>query len=194
MRTQRYCQKDNSIPGKNKTFDTGQSCPLLLLEAATANSFIINNNTIMTWTRLHDACQHHDDKMILKLAHSFAEEAVMVDDHGSTPLHIACWGGNHAQPIEVLQALLRACPQATTDQDVVGNTPLHVATSHPDTRPEIVRALLEACPIASSIKNKEGLLPLHMACRYAPKNELVIAVLVDAYPFALRSRTKVRPK
>jgi ankyrin repeat protein len=138
--------------------------------------------------------------MILKLAHSFAEEAAMVDDHGSTPLHIACWDNNHHHhphslvlPLEVLQALLvQACPQAATDQDVVGNTPLHVATSHPDTRPEIVRALLEACPIASSIKNKEGLLPLHMACRYAPKNELVIAVLVDAYPLALRSRTKVR--
>jgi hypothetical protein len=75
----------------------------------------------MTWTRLHDACQHHNNKMIVKLARCFAEEAVMVDDHGSTPLHIACWGN---PPMEVVQALLQACPQVATYKDVHGNTPL----------------------------------------------------------------------
>jgi hypothetical protein len=142
----------------------------------------------MTWTRLHDACQHHNNKMIVKLARCFAEEAVMVDDHGSTPLHIACWGN---PPMEVVQALLQACPEAATDKDVHGNTPLHVAASYPETSPAIARAFLDVYPAAASITNKEGLTPLHMACRFAPKNELFIALLIYAYPFALRHRTKV---
>lgn len=142
----------------------------------------------MTWTRLHDACQHHESKLIVKLAQTFAEEALMVDEHGSTPLHIACWGN---PPPEVIQALLTACPQTVYDQDKDGNTPLHIAASHPKMTPSVIRALLEACPIAISIRNKEGLMPLHMACRNAPRNEHVIAILLEAYPGALETRTKV---
>jgi ankyrin repeat protein len=142
----------------------------------------------MTWTRLHDACQRRDSKTVVELAEQVSEEAIMVDDHGSTPLHIACWGN---PPLEVIQALLFAYPQAATDKDILGNTPLHVAASHPETNPVIVKALLQACPITVSITNKEGLTALHMACRHAPANEQVIGLLIDAYPRALQTRTKV---
>lgn len=145
----------------------------------------------MTWTRLHDACQHQKSSTVVKLAHACAEEALMVDDHGSTPLHIACWGN---PPVDVIQALLDACPQTVADQDVDGNNPLHIAASHPEMSVEVIRALLEACPVAVSAKNKEGLMPLHMACRNAPRNEPVIAVLIEAYPQALETRTKVGGK
>jgi ankyrin repeat protein len=121
-----------------------------------------------------------------------SKEAIMVDDFGSTPLHIAC---QRNPPLEIIQALLVACPQAATDKDILGNTPLHVAASNPETNPAIVRALLQVyCPIAISIiKNKEGLTALHMACRHAPSNERVIGLLIDAaYPYALPTRrTKV---
>ena len=143
----------------------------------------------MTWTRLHDACQHQNKQLVIQLSQCFSDEAVMVDDHGSTPLHIACWGN---PPLEVVRCLLAACPQVATDKDVLGNTPLHIAASHPDTAPAVMSALIDACPAALSIINKEGLTALHMACRHAPSNELVISLLIDAYPFALRTRTKVR--
>lgn len=142
----------------------------------------------MTWTELHDACQHHESNMIVTLAQKFAEEALMVDEHGSTPLHIACWGN---PPLEVIQALLSACPHTVCDQDIDGNTPLHIAVSHPDMSAAAVSALIEACPTAASVRNKEGIMPLHMACRNAPMNERVIAVLVEANPGALEVRTKV---
>jgi ankyrin repeat protein len=112
----------------------------------------------------------------------------MIDDHRSTPLHIACWGN---PPVEVVRALLRACPHAATDKDILGNTPLHVATGHPNTDPAVVREILSVCPTAASITNKEGLMPLHMACRHAPSNEAVILALIHAYPYALKTRTKV---
>jgi ankyrin repeat protein len=143
----------------------------------------------MTWTQLHDACQHQDSKKVVELAEQVSEEATMVDDFGSTPLHIACQSN---PPLEVIQALLAVCPQAATDKDILGNTPLHVAASNPETDPATVMALLQVCPVAVSITNTEGLTALHMACRHAPANERVIELLIDAaYPYALRTHAKV---
>jgi ankyrin repeat protein len=143
----------------------------------------------MTWTRLHDACQHQDRQVVLKLSEEFAEEAMMMDDHGSTPLHIAAWSN---PPSDVIQALVAAYCQAVTRTDVLGNTPIHIAASHPDTSPAVIKALLDASSLAPMIANKEGLTPLHMACRHAPSNERVIGLLIEANPGALLRRTKVR--
>ena len=142
----------------------------------------------MTWTRLHDAVQHHDYKEAVNIAHLSSDEAMMVDDHGSTPLHLACWGN---PPIDVIQALLKACPQAATDKDVIGNTPLHIASGYPGTDPNLIREILKVCPTAASMTNKEGLMPLHVACRHACHNVRVISALIDAYPYALKARTRV---
>jgi ankyrin repeat protein len=143
----------------------------------------------MTWTRLHDACQHQDRQVVLKLSAEFAEEAMMMDDHGSTPLHIAAWSN---PPSDVIQALVAAYCQAVTWTDILGNTPVHIAASHPDTSPTVMKALLDASSLAPMIANKEGLTPLHMACRHAPSNERVIGLLIEANPGALLRRTKVR--
>ena len=142
----------------------------------------------MTWTRLHDACQHHKAIMVEQLALTCAEEALMTDDHGSIPLHVACAGH---PPLSVIQALLKARPTSVCQQDVDGNTPLHIAASQPNMSADVIRALLESCPASAFVKNKEGLMPLHMACRYAPKNDGVLECLMEAYPEALECRTKV---
>ena len=161
----------------------------------------------MTWTRLHDACQRQDSQLVVKLLSSpsssmmlgqehysecpVASEALMHDEHNSTPLHIAAWGG--VTPNHVIQALIDACPQAVTDKDILGNTPIHVAASHPKTNSVVMKALLDASAAmkGASITNKEGLTPLHMACRHAPSNEHVIGLLIEAYPEALWKRTRV---
>ena len=143
----------------------------------------------MTWTKLHDACQHHRAIIVEQLAQTCAEEALMTDDHGSIPLHIACVGN---PPLSEIQALLKVRPMSVCQQDVDGNTPLHVAASQPFMSLEVIRALLESCPAAVCVKNNEGLMPLHMACRYAPKNDGVLECLIEAYPEALERRTKVR--
>ena len=116
-----------------------------------------------------------------------------VDEHGSTPHHIACRRGDW----DAICALAeRLCPFPLSRQDVDGNTPLHLAVSvttqgSSSGKDDAIRALVKACPTAATVKNKEGLLPLHMACRHAPNNAAVIALLVDAYPPALEVRTKV---
>jgi len=152
----------------------------------------VENHFIMTWTLLHDACENPQRKgaedMIIQLAHQHPESVLNVDEHGSTPLHVLCWGNPHSRAVE---ALLEACPQAASDTDYFGDTPLHVACSCPRADKHLVQMLLKECPTAVSLPNREGLLPLHMACRYAPVNEGVIGLLIEAYPYALHARIKM---
>lgn len=142
----------------------------------------------MTWTLLHDACVHQDTPHVIEIAHAHADQALKVDDHGLTPLHILVWGD---PSVEAVKALLEASPQAVSDSDVHGDTPLHLACSNPKASKHLIQMLLDASPTAVSMKNHEGLMPLHMACRYT-QNEGVIGLLLENFPFALRSQIKVR--
>jgi ankyrin repeat protein len=94
--------------------------------------------------------------------------------------------------LTIVEALVAAFPQAVTDQDVHGDTPLHVALMNPEANCEVVHALLKACPTVASVANTEGLYPLHVACRHCP-DEKVIDVLLEEYPYALRHAIKVSP-
>lgn len=141
----------------------------------------------MTWTTLHDACERQDTATILVRSKVHPEEAVREDDRGATPLHIACWQN---PPLQVIEALIEAFPGAIKDQDVHGDTPLHVALTNPETSVHVIRTLIKSCPDAPSIANKEGLYPLHKACRYGA-SEQVIDILLETYPKALRIPIKV---
>ena len=145
----------------------------------------------MTWTELHDACEHQDAERIIRVAKQHGEEVLEVDEHGWTPLHVLCWS---SPSVEAIEALLAACPQAASDVDSMGNTPLHVACSRPGTDKHLVQVLLNACPTTASMVNHEGLMPLHMACRHATDNARVIGLLIESYPYALRTHIKVRKK
>ena len=73
---------------------------------------------------LHITCssQHasvHVVRVLLELGHQ--EQTSMCDIDGDTPLHAACRCG---APIEVLEVLLRANPQAVHQRDYEGLTPL----------------------------------------------------------------------
>ena len=142
----------------------------------------------MTWTELHDACVHRDLSHVIQVAAMHADQAIEVDDHGLTPLHILIVGRPSA---EAVNRLLEASPMAASQPDVHGDTPLHLAAGCPDMTPEIVKILLSAYPIAISLKNREGLMPLHMACRYASQNDDIIDILIAAFPDALRVHIKV---
>lgn len=152
-------------------------------------NFVSAASLNMTWTLLHDACEHFDAKCILERCKTHCCESLEVDDHGSTPLHILAWG--NPDPI-LMDSLVSCCPAALADKDTHGNTCLHIACSYPDTDPQILEMIIDACPTLPSVTNKEGLMPLHAACRFAPKNEHMIGYLVQVYPYALHSRIKVR--
>lgn len=73
----------------------------------------------MTWTELHEACEHQDVSKITSIAHQHCEEAVERDDHGWIPLHVLCCGHPDLGAVE---ALVAACPQSLAWQDVIGDT------------------------------------------------------------------------
>jgi ankyrin repeat protein len=143
----------------------------------------------MTWTVLHDACEHQDFETVLTRTKGNADEAYCLDDHDSTPLHIACWSN---PPLEVVRVLIEAYPQGLKKKDVHGDTPLHIAVSNPATRIELIQMLIGAEPGAASIANREGLMPLHAACRYSPSNVEIISLLLETHPAAAKVRIKVR--
>lgn len=143
----------------------------------------------MTWTLLHDAAVHQDTKHVIEIAHAHSEQALKVDDHGLNPLSVLVLGSNPS--VTAVQALLDASPQAVSDQDVHGDTPLHLAACT-NCSVDVVQMLLDACPTVVSMKNHEGLMPLHVACRYANRDSgALIALLVETYPYALLFPIKV---
>lgn len=155
----------------------------------TNSSFHLHSFIAMTWTELHEACEKQQStECILQLVHEHPEHVLQVDDHGSTPLHLLCWGNPDGSAV---QALVDACPQVASDQDAHGDTPLHVACSYRTTNKHLIKALLDASPDSGSIANHEGLMPLHVACRHASDNEGMIGLLLDAYPYALLSHIKM---
>jgi ankyrin repeat protein len=147
----------------------------------------------MTWTLLHDACQHLDGTRILGRCKSNPREPLEADDHGSTPLHLlALLPAEDGENTELMQALISCCPAAVSSKDVHGNTVLHLAASNSSADASLLKVLVDACPTLPSITNKEGCMPLHFVCRFNPQNERVIGCLIEAYPHALRSRIKVK--
>ena len=127
-------------------------------------------------------------------------QAFELDDHGSTPLHTAmiCYP---TIPIDVLEAIIKACPTAVEVRDHLGDTPLHIAiTKHShDVDGEIklhgskiFSALIEANPGVCYVKNKEGMAPLHVYCRYAYLDVAVLKKFISANRDALTTKTKVR--
>ena len=129
-------------------------------------------------------------QQILERCETHSEEALRVDDHLSTPLHICMWND---PPLSVVQALVQCNPHAAARQDAYGNTPLHIALYQRgnDIDVEIVKCFLNTAPHIAELADKEGMLPLHAACRHCPKNKYVINMLIHTFPRALRTHIKV---
>jgi ankyrin repeat protein len=142
----------------------------------------------MTWTVLHEACQNERKDQVIQRSSIHSTEAAMTDDHGWTPLHIACLSN---PPVSVVLALMQANPSSLAEKDIHGNTPLHIAAANSASSMELMECLLKGNSVPATITNKEGLTPLHMACRFSSQNEALVRVLTEAYPRALRMRIKV---
>jgi hypothetical protein len=84
------------------------------------------------------------------------------DHSGDTVLHWTCFGN---PPLEIVEALLKACPGLAKVQNCKGNSPLHVACSY-RALPEVVRALVRAYPEGAGIPNDAKSWPLHIVCDY----------------------------
>ena len=141
----------------------------------------------MTWTKLHEACKHGNVEDIISLA-KHSDDCFQTDDHYSTPLHVMCLVNPDSR---ALIALVEANPKALTDQDVHGDTPVHLLCRHRNQTKQVVEFVIKAATHALAIPNKHGYLPLHVLCTCDPCNSSVIALLVQTNPSALHRQVKM---
>lgn len=103
---------------------------------------------------------------------------------GFTPLHYAC---ERRPPVEVVNALVAACPRAASTRAMPGGAlPLHIACTW-YAPVEVVAALLVADRNACRTQDELGNLPLHSAC-FSGTATQVIETLLRAYPKATLAR------
>lgn len=116
---------------------------------------------------------------------SHPSEARTVHEQGRRPLHVACADD---APAVVVQALLKAYPEASTLVGTSGMTPMHLTCSSAHASVHIVRVLLElGKPEQCRIRDLDGDLALHAACRSGAPLE-VLEVLLRANPAAVHER------
>lgn len=101
-----------------------------------------------------------------------------------TPLHYAC---ERKPPLEVVQALIEAHPEAIGTRMMPGGTlPLHIACTW-QSSPEVVSALLAADPTTAKVVDELGNRPLHAAC-FSGTALSIVHDLLATYPKAVLSR------
>lgn len=110
---------------------------------------------------------------------------VQQEGQGRTPLHVAC---DNDAPAVVIQAMLRAYPEASMRVGTSNMNPLHITCSSPHASAHAVRALLEFGRFEQfSMRDVDGDTPLHAACRCGAPIE-VLEILLRAYPTAVDMR------
>lgn len=103
---------------------------------------------------------------------------------GFMPLHFAC---ERRPPLEVIEALIAACPGAVMTRAMPGGAmPLHIACTWYAPASSI-SALLVADKTACKVLDELGNAPLHSAC-FSGTSTAVVESIVRAYPKSVRGR------
>ena len=110
-------------------------------------------------------------------------EARRMNDRGNLPLHSAA---SFRAPVEVIEGLLEAYPEAASMTNNYGNLALHF-TAWKKGPLDCMKLLLQVFPEGAAQKNNHGNLPLHYAAHYNAPIEVVEA-LYHAYPEAARQK------
>ena len=56
----------------------------------------------MTWTLLHEDCEHQGANAVAQRCQSHPEETNSVDEHGLTPLHLLCFSNPSKEALSTL--------------------------------------------------------------------------------------------
>jgi len=105
------------------------------------------------------------------------------NDRGNLPLHSAA---SFRAPVEVIEGLLEAYPEAASITNNYGNLALHF-TAWKKGPLDCMKLLLQVFPEGAAQKNNHGNLPLHYAAHYNAPIEVVEA-LYHAYPEGARQK------
>lgn len=116
------------------------------------------------WTAVAFRCETHP-------AEASAE---FRDENGDTALHWVVFG---KPPLDVIEAILNACPVLASTPNHVGKLPVHVAAAYRASG-NVVRALVKAYPEGCGIPDPgKGACALHLMCDYGSSVDSIRAVL-----------------
>jgi len=116
---------------------------------------------------------------------SHPDECKAVGMQGRTPLHVAC---DHDAPAQVVEALLKAYPEASLMVGTSNMNPLHITCSSHHASVEVVRVLLHGGHASQlTMRDIDGDTPLHAAARCGAPIE-VLKVLLEANPSVVHER------
>lgn len=116
-----------------------------------------------------------------------ARAAIMKNELGATPLHVACAQPAVADSVTQVASLGTATSAAALDRH--RRTPLHVAAQNSHATGDLIRVLVHLFPEALKEQTQRGHLPLHLAAQSQVK-ESVVEALITAYPEAAEVKNK----
>jgi len=147
----------------------------------------MDGNNYGEWdTRLLNLVQSYDWPSALSRILSHPGEAKVRGPHGRTALHIAC---DHDAPAVVVDAILKAYPEAASMVGTSNMNPLHITCSGRHASVQVVKVLLSGSltGMETSMCDVDGDTPLHAACRCGAPIE-VLEVLMKADPSVVGKR------
>lgn len=136
---------------------------------------------------LHVACERGVSVETFKLLLSrFPDAATISADtwQGDLPLH-ECLANR--KPIEIILALVEACPEAVSLRNMLGEVALHVACFLKSSL-EIVQQLVQEYPEGVFVQDDDGMIPLHDACMKSDSSLEVVEFLIEKHPEGVRSQ------
>lgn len=116
-----------------------------------------------------------------------ARAAIMKNEFGATPLHVACAQPSVAVSVTQVASLGTATSAAALDRH--RRTPLHVAAQNSHATGDLIKVLSHLFPEALREETQRGHLPLHLAAQSQVK-ESVVEALIAAYPEAAEVKSK----
>ena len=127
-------------------------------------------------TELVKAIEEKNIDKILGILKKNPELAKVKNVLEGMPLYIAI---DNDLPIEIIDALLDACPNATKEINL-RVLPIHLALVK-NASFDVVKSLLKAYPEGAKVKGLNELLPIHFALKYKASYEIIEELLI-VYP------------
>ena len=155
-----------------------ESATLAEVRGCLAAGVDVNAQSVTGTTPLHYAAFYTDDPAILRVLLDAGAD-VNPQGNAGTPLHAAVAYNTNLAIVPAITRVLLDAGADVNAQDLLGFTPLHLATFRTRPDPTVVEALLDAGADVNAQEDLYSRTPLHYAARFS-RNPAVLEALLEA--------------